>query len=252
MKNHILETCVDSLISAIEAEKGGASRIELCSNLVIGGVSPSISLFRQVRKYTNLKVRVLLRPRYGDYCYNNYEFEELKEQVEMFREEGADGVVVGILNPDGTLNLEQLAKLKQVANSMEIALHRAFDMCIHPLESLEQAIELQYDTILTGGQALLAWEGRDMLKTLQEQSQDRIEILAAGGINRNVIEKLLPYTGITSYHMSGKIELESAMKYRKPDASMGLPERDEYKLLRTDSTQIQAAADLLRSSSKLM
>lgn len=85
MKNHILETCVDSLISAIEAEKGGASRIELCSNLVIGGVSPSISLFRQVRKYTNLKVRVLLRPRYGDYCYNNYEFEELKEQVEMFR-----------------------------------------------------------------------------------------------------------------------------------------------------------------------
>lgn len=249
MKNHILETCVDSLISAIEAEKGGASRIELCSNLVIGGVSPSISLFRQVRKYTNLKVRVLLRPRYGDYCYNNYEFEELKEQVEMFREEGADGVVVGILNPDGTLNLEQLAKLKQVANSMEIALHRAFDMCIHPLE---QAIELQYDTILTGGQALLAWEGRDMLKTLQEQSQGRIEILAAGGINRNVIEKLLPYTGITSYHMSGKIELESAMKYRKPDASMGLPERDEYKLLRTDSTQIQAAADLLRSSSKLM
>ena len=107
----------------------------MCSNLVIGGVSPSISLFRQVRKYTNLKVRVLLRPRYGDYCYNNYEFEELKEQVEMFREEGADGVVVGILNPDGTLNLEQLAKLKQVANSMEIALHRAFDMCIHPLEA---------------------------------------------------------------------------------------------------------------------
>lgn len=243
---------MDSLISAIEAEKGGASRIELCSNLVIGGVSPSISLFRQVRKYTNLKVQILLRPRYGDYCYNHYEFEELKEHVEMFREQGADGVVVGILNPNGTLNLEQLAELKQTAGSMEIALHRAFDMCINPLKSLEQAIELQYDTILTGGQALLAWDGRDMLKTLQEQSQGRIEILAAGGINRNIIEKLLPYTGITSYHMSGKIELESAMKYRKPDASIGLPERDEYKLLRTDSVQIQAAVDLLQSSFKLI
>ena len=115
----------------------------MCSNLVIGGVSPSLSLFRQVRKYTGLKVRVLLRPRYGDYCYNQYEFEELKEQVEMFREEGADGVVVGILNPDGTLNLEQLAELKQAAGSMETALHRAFDVCLDPLRALEQAIELQ-------------------------------------------------------------------------------------------------------------
>ena len=156
MKNYILETCVDSILSAIEAEKGGASRIELCSNLVIGGVSPSISLFRQVRKYTDLKIRVLLRPRYGDYCYNQYEFEELKEQVEMFREEGTDGVVVGILNPDGTLNLEQLAELKQTAGSVEIALHRAFDVCVDPIAALEQAIELQYDTILTGGQALPA------------------------------------------------------------------------------------------------
>lgn len=245
MKNYILEACVDSVLSAIEAEKGGASRIELCSDLVIGGVSPSISLFRQIRKYTDLKVRVLLRPRYGDYCYNQYEFEELKEQVEMFREEGTDGVVVGILKPDGTLNLEQLAELKQAAGSVEIALHRAFDVCSNPLEALEQAIELQYDTILTGGQALSAWDGRDMLKTLQQKSAGRIEILAAGGICRDVIQKLVPYTGITSYHMSGKIEIESAMKYRKPGASMGLPERDEYKLLKTDSTQIKSAVDFL-------
>lgn len=249
MKNYILETCVDSILSAIEAEKGGASRIELCSNLVIGGVSPSISLFRQVRKYTDLKIRVLLRPRYGDYCYNQYEFEELKEQVEMFREEGTNGVVVGILNPDGTLNLEQLAELKQTVGSVEIALHRAFDVCVDPIAALEQAIELQYDTILTGGQALSAWDGRDMLKTLQQKSSGRIEILAAGGICLDVIEKLLPYTGITSYHMSGKMEIESAMTYRKPGASMGLPERNEYMLLKTDSTQIKSAVDFLHSYS---
>ena len=250
MKNYILETCVDSILSSIEAEKGGASRVELCSNLVIGGVSPSLSLFRQVRKYTGLKVRVLLRPRYGDYCYNQYEFEELKEQVEMFREEGADGVVVGILNPDGTLNLEQLAELKQAAGSMETALHRAFDVCLDPLSALEQAIELQYDTILTGGQALCMdrqWQYAE--STSSKKSAGRIEILAAGGICRNVIEKLVPYTGISSYHMSGKTEIESAMTYRKPGASMGLPERDEYILLKTDSTQIQSAVEFLRSDS---
>lgn len=247
MKNYILETCTDCVASAIEAQKGGASRIELCSDLVIGGVSPSLSLFRLVRNYTDLNVRVLLRPRYGDYCYNQYEFEELREQVQMFREEGADGVVIGILNPDGTLNLEQLSELKKEAGSMEVALHRAFDVCLDPLRALKEVITLGFDTVLTGGQALSAWDGRDMLKTLQEQSQGQIEILAAGGICSSVISDLVPYTGIHSYHMSGKIEVESAMIYRKPGASMGLPERDEYKLLRTDGEQIRQAVDVLRS-----
>lgn len=246
MENYILETCVDCVESAIEAQKGGASRIELCSDLVIGGVSPSLPLFRQIRKYTDLKVRVLLRPRYGDYCYDSYEFEELREEVAMFREAGADGVVIGVLNPDGTLNLEQLSILKKEAGQMEVALHRAFDMCINPIEAMEQVISLGFDTILTGGQALSAWDGRDTLKELHEKSRGRIEILAAGGIGRDVIEKLVPYTGISSYHMSGKIEAESAMVYRKPGASMGLPERDEYKLLRTDSHQVKSAMELLK------
>ena len=121
MENYILETCVDCVESALAAEKGGASRIELCSDLVIGGVSPSLPLFRQIRRYTDLKIRVLLRPRYGDYCYNDYECDELNEEIGMFREEGADGVVVGILNPDGTLNIKQLARFKESASSMEIA-----------------------------------------------------------------------------------------------------------------------------------
>lgn len=248
MKNYVLETCTDCVLSAIEAQKGGATRIELCSNLVIGGVSPSLSLFKLVKKYTDLKVRVLLRPRYGDYCYNNYEFEELNDEVAMFRDAGADGVVIGSLNPDDTLNLEHLFRLKETAGSMETALHRAFDVCIDPMAALEQAVTLGFDTILTGGQALSAWDGRDMLRKLHEKSRGRIEILAAGGICRSVIENLLPYTGITSYHMSGKIEIESLMKYRKDGASMGLPERNEYKLLRTDSRQIAGAVSFLEQA----
>ena len=247
MENYILETCVDCVESALAAQEGGASRVELCSNLVIGGVSPSLPLFRQIRKYTDLKVRVLLRPRYGDYCFSAYECDELNEEIEMFREAGADGVVVGILNPDGTLNTEQLSRFKQTAGTMEIALHRAFDVCLDPMKSMEEVIDLGYDTILTSGQEPTAWEGRDTLKRLHEESRGRIEILAAGGIGRDVIEKLVPYTGISSYHMSGKIETDSAMTFRMPGASFGLPERDEYKLLRTDSRNVKDAVDYLRS-----
>lgn len=245
MEKYILETCVDCVESALAAEEGGASRIELCSDLVIGGVSPSLPLFKQIRKYTDLKVRVLLRPRYGDYCYSGYECDELNEEIEIFREAGADGVVVGILNPDGTLNTEQLSRFKETAGSMEIALHRAFDVCLDPLQAMEQVIELGYDTILTSGQKPTAWQGRDILKELQKKSRGRIEILAAGGIGRDAIEKLIPYTGISSYHMSGKIEADSSMTYRKSDISMGLPERDEYKLVRTDSRKVKDAVKYL-------
>lgn len=248
MSKYILEACVDSVRSAIEAEKGGASRVELCSDLVIGGVSPSIPLFRQIRKYTDLRIRVLLRPRYGDYCYDSYEFEELKEEVSLFREEGADGVVVGILNPDGTLNTEQLSELKQEAGSMEITLHRAFDVCADPFRALEQAVEMGFDTILTSGQAPTAWEGRDLLRELQKKSRGRIEILAASGIGPEPIRNLIPFTGISSYHMSGKAELESAMTFRKKGIGLGLSESSDYKILRTDSHEIRTSVALLKQA----
>lgn len=246
MKKTVLEVCTDSVQSAISAQKGGADRIELCSNLVIGGVTPGKALFDMVKKYTDIKVRVLLRPRYGDYCYNAYEFEQLKEEVQMYRELGAAGVVIGMLNPDGTLDVERMEELVKIAGNIETALHRAFDVCLNPLEAMEHAIALGMDTILTGGQCGNAWDGRELLKTLEEQSAGRIEILAAGGIGADVIQKLIPYTGITSYHMSGKIEIESAMKYRKAEASMGLPERDEYAIWQTSEEKVRQAAAVLR------
>ena len=118
--NYILETCADSVQSAIEAKKGGANRIELCSNLVIGGTSPGESLFRQVKEQTGLNVRVLLRPRFGDFCYDDYEFRIILDEVRMFRKLGADGIVIGILNPDGTLNMEQMKALVEEAGDMGI------------------------------------------------------------------------------------------------------------------------------------
>ena len=216
MKTTILEACTDCVQSAINAQKGGADRIELCSNLVIGGLTPGKALFDLVKKYTDIKTRVLLRPRYGDYCYNQYEFEQLKEEVQMYCEMGADGVVIGMLNPDGTLDTEHMAELIKVAGDKEKALHRAFDVCIDPM------------------------------KALQEKSAGKIEILAASGIGAESIEKLLPYTGITSYHMSGKIVVDSMMKYRKEGIGLGLSERGDYALWQTSEEEIVKAVKVLK------
>ena len=218
MKTTILEACTDCVQSAINAQKGGADRIELCSNLVIGGLTPGKALFDLVKKYTNIKTRVLLRPRYGDYCYDQYEFEQLKEEVQMYCEMGADGVVIGMLNPDGTLDTEHMAELIKAAGNKEKALHRAFDVCIDPM------------------------------KALQEKSAGRIEILAASGIGAESIEKLLPYTGITSYHMSGKIVVDSAMKYRKEGIGLGLSERGDYALWQTSEEEIVKAVKVLKTT----
>ena len=248
MKTIILEACTDCVQSAINAQKGGADRIELCSNLVIGGLTPGKALFDLVKKYTDIKTRVLLRPRYGDYCYNQYEFEQLKEEVQMYCEMGADGVVIGMLNPDGTLDTERMAELIKAAGNKEKALHRAFDVCIDPMKALEEAIDLGFDTILTRGQKENAWEGKEMLKELQEKIAGRIDILAASGIGAESIEKLLPYTGITSYHMSGKIVVDSAMEYRKEGIGLGLSERGDYALWQTSEEEIVKAVKVLKTT----
>ncbi len=242
---YVLEACVDSVQSAIEAEKGGAQRVELCANLIIGGTSPGASLFRQVRKNTDLQIRVLLRPRFGDFCYDEYEFEMMKEDVAMYRDLGVDGIVTGILKTDGTLDIKRMKELIEIAGDTDVALHRAFDVCRNPQEVLEQAVSLGIKTILTSGQKNSAWEGRDLIKELVTQSAGRIEILAGAGISPEVIEKLIPYTGTASYHMSGKEILDSRMKFRKEGVSMGLPGFSEYEIWQTKVESIRRAVEVL-------
>lgn len=242
---YVLEACVDSVKSAIEAEKGGARRVELCSNLIIGGTSPGPALFRLIRKHTDLKIRALLRPRFGDFCYDDYEFEMMKEDVAMYRDLGADGIVTGILKPNGDLDVERMRELVEIAGNTDVALHRAFDVCCNPQEALEQSVELGIKTILTSGQKNSAWEGRNLIKELVEQSAGRIEILAGAGISPETIEKLVPYTGASSYHMSGKVTLDSAMEFRREGVSMGFPGFSEYEIWQTDAENIRRAAEVL-------
>ena len=244
MKNYTLEVCADSVESVLAAESGGATRIELCQNLVIGGTTPDASLFKEIRRYSDICIHILIRPRYGDFLYSDYEFDIMKDEISMFRELGAQGVVIGMLRPDGHLDLERMAGLKE-AGDMSVTLHRAFDVCADPMEAMEQAIELGINTILTSGQKECCTQGADLLAELQEKSQGRIVIQAGAGVDAEAVKILYPKTGIQAYHMSGKKVLDSAMKYRKEGVSMGLPSISEYELMRTDEAKVKEVKELL-------
>lgn len=245
MKNYTLEVCADSVESVLAAESGGATRIELCQNLVIGGTTPDASLFKEIRRYSDICIHILIRPRYGDFLYSDYEFDIMKDEIGMFRELGAQGVVIGMLRSDGHLDLERMAGLKEAAGDMSVTLHRAFDVCADPMEAMEQAIELGINTILTSGQKECCTQGADLLAELQEKSQGRIVIQAGAGVDAEAVKILYPKTGIQAYHMSGKKVLDSAMKYRKEGVSMGLPSISEYELMRTDEAKVREVKELL-------
>ena len=242
---YTLECCVDSVESAIAAKKGGADRLELCSALVIGGLSPSQALYQTIREQTDLPIRVLLRPRFGDFCYTDFEHEILKKEVRSFRQLGADGIVIGSMNPDGTLHLEQMKELMEEAKGMPVTLHRAFDMCREPLETLEDAKKLGIDTILTSGQKNNCVDGTVLLKALVEKAQGKPEIMIGGGVDASVLGRLYEETGASAYHMSGKIVVESAMTYRKEDVRMGAADVSEYEIWRTSEERIRAARKVL-------
>lgn len=242
---YILEACVDSVESALEAQAGGADRLELCGNLIIGGTTPSPCMFEQLREVSDICTHILIRPRFGDFCYTDHEFQIMLKEVQLFRERNADGIVIGILKPDGTLDMERMKRLMEAAGDLSVTLHRAFDVCADPVAAMEQAKELGIHTILTSGQKNHCLDGRDLLKELVNLENGRITIQAGGGVDAEVIRKLQPYTGAHAFHMSGKRILASSMVYRKEDVSMGLPSLSEFEIYRTDRERIREAKNAL-------
>ena len=246
MSKYILEVCTDSVESSIAAYLAGADRLELCSNLMIGGTTPGSCLFSAVRKHCDIKIHVLIRPRYGDFCYTDHEYEIMKEEVKLFRDMGADGLVIGILKPDGNLDIERMEELMESAKGIPFTLHRAFDVCADPFRALEEARQLGFKTILTSGQRNKCSEGWELIQRLVELSKGDLDILVGGGVDAKVIQQLAPLTKASAYHMSGKRILEGSMEYRKEGISMGLPGLSEYQLLRTSKSEIMRAAEVLK------
>lgn len=245
MGKYILEVCVDSAESAEAAAKGGADRVELCGNLVIGGTTPETDLLEKIRSLTDIKINVLIRPRYGDFLYTEYEFDIICRSVERFRRMGANAVVVGCLLPDGSLDVERMKRLVELAGPIDVTLHRAFDMCRDPYEALEQAKMLGIRTILTSGQRSSSWEGRELIAGLVKESGGKVDIMPGGGVDAGTIRKLIPATGAVSYHMSGKVVLESGMAYRRQEVSMGVPGMGEYEIFRTSEAKVREAKQVL-------
>lgn len=250
MSSCLLECCVDSVESALIAAENGADRLELCSGLVIGGLTPSPSLYEGIRVHSNIPIHVLIRPRFGDFLYSREELGIIQRDILHFRALGAEGVVIGCLTPDGDLDAEAMKPLMEAACGMSVTLHRAFDMCREPLKALEQAGALGIHTILTSGQAGSCREGLPLLKELTQKAGPGLHIMAGAGIHADTVRILLKETGLTEFHMSGRRILQSGMQHRNPLVSMGLPGMSEYEIWQADPEAIRAVRQLLPRSDR--
>ena len=248
MNKPLIEACVDSYASCMAAAKGGADRLELCANLAIGGTTPSASLFKQVQRDCDVKINVLSRPRFGDFLYTEPEMEEMCEEIKMFRDLGANGVVIGVLTPDGELDREKMRRLMDCAGGIDVTLHRAFDMTRDPMDALEAAIALGCKTILTSGQEKDAAAGKDTLKAVYAQAAGRIDIMAGCGVKKWNIQEIHDHTGIVVFHTTGRKDpLDSGMVYRKSTVFMGLPSLSEYEVWQTDEEEFRQCAQIVHA-----
>ena len=246
----VLEVCVDGTASALAAKRGGADRLELCADLIIGGTTPSLALLRQVKEQTGLPVRALLRPRFGDFCYDRWELAQMVQSAAELVTAGADGIVTGVLTPDGQLDTEAMrpiyaAAAEQAERPVALTLHRAFDVCADPFAALEAAVELGVCTILTSGQAASAPAGADLLRELVKRADGRVEILAGAGVSAENIPALAAQTGVRAFHLSGKQVLDSRMTFRREGVPMGLPGFSEFEVWQTSEEKVRDARQAL-------
>ncbi len=237
-----LEVCANSVQSAIEAQKGGAVRVELCDNLAEGGTTPSLSQIETTRQIADIQLNVLIRPRSGDFLYSDLEFEIMKKDIYHCGQAKCDGVVFGILNPDGSIDKNRNKELLDIAKkySMSATFHRAFDRCANLSESLEDIINLGFDRILTSGGKKTAPEGADILKGLIQQASDRIIIMPGGGITENNITDLVRITGLKEFHGSFRSLYRGAMKYISPEFD---DIKEEYSIMQTDAAKVKQAIE---------
>jgi copper homeostasis protein len=235
-----LEICAGSIDSAIAAAQGGAQRIELCSALADGGITPSAGLIRRAMAIGGIDVNVLIRPREGDFLYTAEEVEVMEHDVRLCASYGCNGVVIGALTPQGDVDVDACRRLVAAAGSMEVTFHRAFDLCRDPFDALETIISLGCTRILTSGQAPSALEGAEMLSRLVEKAAGRIIILAGGGVSPDNAGSIVRRCRVTELHASARTTVASSMAFRRADVAMGAPGSDEYSR-KTTSPEIVAA-----------
>jgi len=244
----LLEMCVDSVESATASAEGGAQRVEFCANLLEGGTTPSLGAIKETIRRADIDLSVMVRPRGGDFCHTEEEFAVMREDVKIFKAEGANCVVFGLLSPDGTVDAAKTQQLIELAHPLQVTFHRAFDMTRDPFEALETLIGLGVDRILTSGQESSAVEGAGLIRKLVDRAGGRIVIMPGGGIRLKNVKRVIAETGAAEIHVAAPGPQPSPMTFRNTSVFMGSALRsEEYTRYVTPAEAVrQLAATMIR------
>jgi copper homeostasis protein len=236
-----LEVCANSLTSALAAQDGGAARVELCDNLNEGGTTPSYGQILIARKRLKIKLHTLIRPREGDFLYSDLEFEIMKADIQFCTQVGCDGIVIGILKHDGSIDIERCTELLLMAKQshLSVTFHRAFDMCADLEQAMEDIIGMGFDRILTSGGKSTAIEGANIITHLIKKAKGRIVIMPGGGINEANAADLIQFTKATEIHSSARITVKSKMQFQNDRIILGSNYIDEFNLEVTDAQKVK-------------
>ncbi|MFN0068967.1 MAG: copper homeostasis protein CutC [Limisphaerales bacterium] len=216
-----IEVCVDSVAGALAAEQGGANRIELCSALGEGGLTPSAGLTERVRGRVRLTLAVMIRPRAGDFLYSDDEFEVMRRDLVLAKQLGADMIVLGLLTTGGDVDVPRTRELVALARPLPITFHRAFDMARDPHAALDDLISLGIERVLTSGLERSVLEGLDLIAELVRRAAGRILVVPGGGVTERNVAKILAATGAAEFHVSASVPLASGMTFRNGRVAMG-------------------------------
>lgn len=241
-----VEVAVESVLGARRAAEAGAARLELASALPLGGLTPSGGLIAAAREAVSLPLFVLIRPRPGDFLYDDGEIEVMRRDIAAARRLGADGVVTGVLDRDGDVDREGMRRLIDTARSLELTFHRAFDLAADAGRALEAVCELGVKRILTSGQAATAEAGIGLIRRLVADAGDRVRVMAGGGVSAANVGRLVREAGVREVHLSGRAAADSPMRFRRPEVPLGgaaLP--GEYDRYETDAERIRAVVAAL-------
>lgn len=246
----VIEICLEDAQSVASACRAGADRVELCSDLFEGGCTPSLGTFKVARRLAGevsdrigredpVKINVMIRPRGGDFCYSNEEFQVMLEDARIFKDEGADGIVFGILTPDGNVDMERSRKLVEAVRPLPVTFHRAFDMTCDPYKALDDLIALGVDRILTSGQEATVMEGLDLIEDLIAKAGDRIIIMPGCGISERNFEKIKGRLKAKEYHVFLPCEEQSRMSFHPGHIYMGgLLRQSEFMVSHTSCDRV--------------